>query len=87
MNDTTRKRLALIPARSGSKAVQGKNIRQIENRSLLARAIAVARETGLFDRIFVSTDSLEYAREAEREGVETPWLRPAELASDTFEDP
>jgi len=83
MNDPAPKRLALIPARSGSKAVRGKNIRQIENSSLLARAIAVARETGLFDRIFVSTDSPEYAREAEHEGVETPWLRPAEFATDT----
>ncbi len=77
------KRLALIPARSGSKGVPDKNILQIGGRSLLSLAIAAARETGLFDRIFVSTDSPDYAREAAREGVETPWLRPAALASDT----
>jgi CMP-N-acetylneuraminic acid synthetase len=77
------KRLALIPARSGSKGVPDKNIRRIGGRSLLSRAIAAARDAGLFDRIFVSTDSPDYAMEAAREGVETPWLRPAELAADT----
>jgi len=51
--------------------------------TLLARAVRCARDTGLFDRIFVSTDSPDYAEEAARLGVETPWLRPAELASDT----
>jgi CMP-N-acetylneuraminic acid synthetase len=77
------KRLALIPARSGSKGAPDKNIRQIGGRNLLSLAIAAAREVGLFDRIFVSTDSPDYAAEAIREGVETPWLRPAVLASDT----
>ena len=77
------RRLALIPARSGSKGVPGKNLRRIGGRSLLALAIGAARETGLFARIFVSTDSADYAAEAAREGVETPWLRPAGLAADT----
>lgn len=76
------RRLALIPARGGSKGVPGKNLRQIGGTSLLARAIAAARATGLFDRIFVSTESADYAAEAARAGVETPWLRPAELATD-----
>ncbi len=83
MVSTAHRRLALIPARSGSKGVPDKNIRQIGGRSLLSLAIAAAREAGLFDRIFVSTDSPDYAREAAREGVETPWLRPAGLATDT----
>lgn len=76
------RRLALIPARSGSKGVPNKNIRRIGGRSLFALAIAAARDAGLFDRIFVSTDSPDYAAEAAREGIETPWLRPAELAGD-----
>ncbi len=75
-------RIAMIPARSGSKGVPGKNLRHIGGRSLLARAIECARETGLFERIFVSTDSPDYAREAASLGIETPWLRPAELAGD-----
>lgn len=79
----TARRLALIPARSGSKGVPGKNLRRVGGRSLLARAIGAARATGLFARIFVSTDSPDYAAEAAREGVETPWLRPTELAADT----
>lgn len=83
MTGNGQKRLAMIPARSGSKGVPGKNIRQIAGRSLLSLAVDAARETGLFDRIFVSTDSSDYAREAAREGVETPWLRPVELAADT----
>jgi len=57
-------------------------MRRIGEKTLLARAIGAARESGLFDRIFVSTDSPVYAEEAAREGIETPWLRPAELASD-----
>lgn len=77
------RRIALIPARSGSREVRHKNMREIGGRTLLARAIRVARETGLFDRILVSTDSPVYAAEAVREGIEMPWLRPEELASDT----
>ncbi len=77
------RRLCMIPARAGSKGVPDKNMRVINGRSLLARAILCAQETGLFDRIFVSTDSLRYAEEAARFGIETPWLRPPELATDT----
>ena len=77
------RRLALIPARSGSKGIPDKNIREIGGRSLLSRAISVARGTGMFDRIFVSTESAEYAASAARDGVGTPWLRPAKLATDT----
>ena len=77
------RRLAIIPARSGSKGVPGKNLRQINGISLLGRAVLTARATELFDRIFVSTDSEEYVAEAAKYGAETPWLRPAELASDT----
>lgn len=83
MTETAGRRIALIPARSGSRGVRDKNLREIGGQSLLARAIAVARATGLFDRVFVSTDSPAYAEEAARAGIETPWLRPAALAGDT----
>ncbi len=76
------RRLAIIPARSGSKGVPGKNLRVVDGQTLLARAIAVARETGLFDRIYVSTDGDDYVEEAARAGIETPFKRPAELAAD-----
>ncbi|HET7410347.1 MAG TPA: acylneuraminate cytidylyltransferase family protein [Paracoccaceae bacterium] len=81
--DAYKRRIALIPARSGSRGVRHKNLREIGGQSLLARAIGVARETGLFDRVFVSTDSPDYAAEAARAGIDTPWLRPDALASDT----
>lgn len=76
------RRLAIIPARSGSKGVPGKNLRVVEGQTLLARAIAIARKTGLFDRVYVSTDGDDYVDEAARAGVDTPFMRPAELATD-----
>lgn len=81
MND--RRRIAIIPARSGSKGVPDKNLQKINGISLLTRAVQCALEVKLFERIFVSTDSENYAKEAADLGVETPWLRPPELASDT----
>jgi len=83
MNTSKPKRLAIIPARAGSRGVPDKNLRVIAGESLLARAVRCALQTELFDRVFVSTDSERYAKEVARLGVETPWLRPAELASDT----
>lgn len=77
------KRIAIIPARSGSKGVPDKNLRKIAGTSLLARAVQCALDSNMFSRIFISTDSEIYAQEAAHLGVETPWLRPPELASDT----
>ena len=74
--------LAIIPARGGSKGVPRKNLRLVGGRSLLARAIDAARESGMIDRVVVSTDDEEIAAEARRCGAEVPFLRPAELASD-----
>jgi len=74
--------LALIPARGGSKGVPNKNLRLIGGVSLTAHAIRCARETGLFDRIVVTTDSDPIAAEAVREEAEII-RRPPELASDT----
>ena len=80
--ETRKRRLAIIPARSGSKGVPGKNLRVVDGQTLLARAIAVAQETGVFDRIYVSTDGDDYVAEAARAGIDTPFKRPAELADD-----
>ena len=76
-------RLAMIPARAGSKGVPGKNLRELAGRPLLVHAIEVAQATGLFDRIFVSTDAEATAEVARTAGAEVPFLRSAELASDT----
>lgn len=73
--------LAIITARGGSKGVPGKNLRQVGGLSLVARAITAARESGVCDRIAVSSDDPAILEEARRHGAE-PILRPAELAGD-----
>jgi CMP-N,N'-diacetyllegionaminic acid synthase len=77
------RRLAIIPARGGSKGLPGKNNALIGNRSLLARAVDCAREAGVFDMIMVSTDDAGLAEEGRQAGAAAPFLRPAELAGDT----
>lgn len=72
--------VALIPARSGSMRVKDKNIRPLAGHPLMAYAITAARESGIFARIIVSTDSRRYADIAEHYGAEVPFLRPAEFA-------
>ena len=73
--------LALVPARTGSKGVPGKNLRRIGGVSLTALAVRCARATGLFERVVVSTDGAEIAAESRSAGAEVV-MRPAALASD-----
>jgi CMP-N,N'-diacetyllegionaminic acid synthase len=75
--------IAFIPARSGSKGVKDKNIRLLNGKPLLAYSIKAAKDSNLFDEIFVSTDSIEYADIAKRWGANVPFLRNEELATDT----
>lgn len=74
--------LALIPARSGSKGLPGKNIRSFHGRPLLHWTIAAARESGVAERVIVSTDDAAMAEIAQAGGAEIPFLRPPELARD-----
>ncbi len=60
----------------------GKNLRLLAGKPLLAYAIADAQESGVIDRVIVSTDSQEIAETARRWGAEVPFLRPGELARD-----
>jgi len=78
--------LAIIPARSGSKGVAGKNIRLLGGYPLLAYSIAVAKLVKSIDRVIVSTDSQEYADIAKDYGAEVPFLRPAVIAGDNSGD-
>lgn len=78
--------VALVPARGGSKGVPGKNIRPLGGFPVIAWSIVAARLCPAIDRVIVSTDSPEIAAVARRFGAETPFLRPAELASDTAGD-
>lgn len=78
--------LALIPARSGSKSVPDKNVRELGGKPLLAHSIEQARAARRVDRVIVSTDSEHYAAIARSFGAETPFLRPVELATDAATD-
>lgn len=76
-------RLAIIPARGGSKRIPRKNIRDFAGRPMIGYAIGAAREAGVFDRIVVSTDDAEIAAVAKEQGAELPFMRPPELSNDT----
>lgn len=78
--------LAIIPARSGSKGLPGKNIKKFRGVPLLGIAIQQAKQVGAIDRIIVSTDSEEYAELARSFGAEVPFLRPSELSTDLADD-
>ena len=74
--------IAIIPARSGSKRIPLKNIRDFYGKPLLAYSIEAAKQASVFDKIIVSTDSQEVADVALSYGAEVPFLRPAELSGD-----
>lgn len=75
-------KLALIPARGGSKRIPQKNIRLFAGKPMISYAIDVARRCGVFDAVVVSTDDDEIARIAVQHGAEVPFMRPPELADD-----
>jgi CMP-N,N'-diacetyllegionaminic acid synthase len=79
------KSIALIPARSGSVRVPGKNVAPLAGHPILAYAIAGARESGRFAAIACSTDSEQIAEIARRYGAEAI-QRPAEIAGATSPD-
>ena len=64
--------LGLVPARGGSKGVPGKNVRPLAGRTLLEYAARAARESGVIDRLVLSTDSQEIADAGRRAGIEVP---------------
>ncbi|TFW13553.1 pseudaminic acid cytidylyltransferase [Brevundimonas intermedia] len=75
-------RIAVIPARGGSKRIPRKNIRLFGGRPMIAWSIEAALASELFDQVIVSTDDEEIATIAIEEGATVPFLRPAELADD-----
>jgi CMP-N,N'-diacetyllegionaminic acid synthase len=79
---TSSRVLAVIPARSGSKGLPGKNIRPFLGLPLVAHSILFARSCPEIDCLIVSTDSEEIAHVARRHGADVPFLRPADLAQD-----
>lgn len=75
--------IAVIPARGGSKGLPGKNIREICGKPLIAWSIEAALRSKYLDEVMVTTDSEAIAAIARQYGAAVPFLRPAELASDT----
>lgn len=75
--------LYVITARGGSKGVPGKNIREIGGLPLIAYKIIAAQKCRYENRIIVSTDDEEIAQISRRYGADVPFMRPAELASDS----
>lgn len=78
--------VALIPARSGSKRVPDKNIRNLRGHPLLAYAIRSAIDSGVFEAVICATDSEDYAAIARHYGAQTPFLRPSEISGDKSPD-
>lgn len=74
--------LGFIPARGGSKGIPGKNTIDVAGKPLIAWTIEAARESGIFDRVVVSTDSDDIATVAAAYGAEIPCRRPADLSGD-----
>jgi len=76
-------KLAVIPARGGSKRIPRKNIRNFCGKPIIAWSIEAAIKSAAFDHIMVSTDDGEIADIARQYGAEVPFMRPLELANDT----
>ncbi len=74
--------IALIPARSGSKRIPRKNIKDFFGRPMIAYSILAAKESDVFERIIVSTDTKEIMDIALSYGAEAPFQRPPELSDD-----
>ncbi len=77
------KNIAIIPARSGSKGVKDKNIKQLCGKPLIAYTIEAALKCGVFDEVMVSTDSEQYAQIAKEYGASIPFLRTDATSTDS----
>ena len=75
--------IAIIPARSGSKGLKDKNIKELCEKPLIAYSIEAALKSGCFDEVMVSTDSEKYAKIARQYGASVPFLRSETTSSDT----
>ena len=75
-------RIAIIPARGGSKRISRKNIKLFCAKPMIAWSIEAALQSGCFDQVIVSTDDQEIAEVARQYGATVPFMRPAELSDD-----
>ncbi|TOA20395.1 CMP-N-acetlyneuraminic acid synthetase, partial [Vibrio parahaemolyticus] len=79
----SKKVIAVIPARGGSKRLPGKNTKQLGGKPLIAWSIEAAKKSKYIDRVIISTDCKDIAEVARRYDGDVPFLRPQELAGDT----
>ena len=75
-------KIAVIPARGGSKRIPRKNIREFAGKPMIAHSIECALRSGIFERVIVSTDDEEIGRISKSCGAEVPFIRPQELSDD-----
>lgn len=75
-------KVAVIPARGGSKRIPRKNAKPFFGEPMIARTIGVALLSGLFEQVVVSTDDAEIAEIARQAGAVVPFVRPIDLADD-----
>jgi len=75
-------KVAIIPARGGSKRISRKNIKKFAGRPMIDFAVSAAIDCGMFDKIIVSTDDVEIANIAKDCGAEVPFIRSSELSDD-----
>jgi len=75
-------KIAIIPARGGSKRIPRKNIKEFNGKPIIVWAILAAQESGLFDYIVVSTDDDEIKSVSEKYGAIVPFIRPADISDD-----
>lgn len=78
--------LAIIPARGGSKRVQGKNIKLLNGNPLISYSIEAALKVRKIDRVIVSTDDQYVADISLELGADVPFIRPTEFAQDDTPD-
>lgn len=75
-------RIAVIPARGGSKRIPRKNVRLFAGKPIISWPIETAIASRCFDRVLVSTEDAEISAIARTAGADVPFVRPAELAND-----
>ncbi|MCG9579485.1 pseudaminic acid cytidylyltransferase [Vibrio tubiashii] len=75
-------RVAIIPARGGSKRIPRKNIKLFHGKPMIAYSIQAALQSGCFDKVIVSTDDQEIAQVARQYGADIPFIRPASISDD-----
>ena len=75
-------KIAIITARSGSKRIKNKNIKKFHGKPIISYAIKCAKDSKLFDKILVSSDSKKIIKIAKKYGAEAPFIRPSFISGD-----